>query len=271
MKELVMAFRGCHVLRRIALHALATLTLCAILSIIIGAPAAAQDKNDAKAVRILEVMSDYLSRARTMSFKADVTADRTPSQGETTRSSRTSVILLKRPKHLRVLSIAAGGGARTAWFDGARLTVFFRAKRQYTTLRLQGGTDALLERLIDEYELELPLAHLLLSDFGAFIKTSIRSATYLGEARIAGVKGHHVVFDAKGAKWQIWIEADATPLPRRIDREIMTGDAKARFSATLNLWRIDPPTGARDFTPEIPYQTKQVPFAADQIAPKAPR
>lgn len=264
-----MAFQSSALLRKFFMGCLSVLVVWTCTS---GATAAqVKGKIDEKAIQILTNMSDYLSQAKTMSFKAEIAFDQSLASGPKARSNRTSVFLLRRPKELRVLSIAADGAARTAWFDGSRLTIFFRAKRQYTSIELKGGTDALLDRLIGKYELELPLAHLLLSDLSAKVKTSLISAAYMGEVLIDGVNCHHVMFESKDAQWEMWIEAGITPLPRRFDRMLLNQKGKAQFSAKLNTWKINPPTGPKDFTPEIPYQTDKIPFSPELIGPKTSR
>jgi hypothetical protein len=170
---------------------------------------------DEKAMQILQGMSDYLAGAKTLSFRARTLFDEVRKSGIKIKSARTIHVVLQRPSSLRVLSIADNGAARTSWFDGSKLTVLMRDTNQFMELEYEGNIDGMLDELIENHEAQLPLADLAYSDIAKNFKENLISAGYLGIKLVNGIKCHHLSFESTGADWQIWIQADATPLPRR--------------------------------------------------------
>ncbi len=240
--------------------ALAALVL---LTSLYSLPASAQKTGsmDKKAMQVLQGMSDYLAKAETISFRARTFFDVVRKSGIKIKAARTGNILLKRPNQLYVKSVSENGAARTTWFDGSKLTVWDRHVNQYKTLDYKGTTDALIDHLDDKYQVNLPIADLLFSNVSDALKEGMISSEYLGERTVQGVKTHHLSFESAGADWQIWIEADATPLPRRFAITYVNTKGEPEFLAQLDRWSIGGETDASMFKAAIPESAKKVPFA----------
>ena len=116
---------------------------------------------------------------------------------------------------------------------GSRLTVWFRHLNEAKTLDFKGTTDALLDHLADKHRVNLPVADLLFSNVGNALKESIISSEYLGLRTVQGIKCHQLSFESAGTDWQIWIEADATPVPRRFAVTYLNEKGEPQFMAQL--------------------------------------
>lgn len=215
---------------------------------------------DEKAMQILLGMSDYLAKAETASFRVRTFYDQVRKSGIKIKVAREGNVLLKRPGALHVESIADNGAARTVWYDGAKLTVWDRHVNQVKTLDFKGTTDALIDYLDDKYQVNLPVADLLFSNVGDALKETIISSEYLGTRTVQSVKCHHLSFESTGADWQIWIEADATPLPRRFVVTYVNDKSEPQFLAQLDRWSIGGDTDASMFKAAVPESAKTVPF-----------
>lgn len=230
----------------------------------VSAPAHAQKQKagpkDEKAMQVLQGMSDYLARAKTLSFRARTLFDEVRESGIKIKSARTIQAIMQRPSSLRVLAIADNGSARSAWFDGSKLTVLMRHGNQFMELDYKGTTDDLLEELIEKHEAQLPLADLLFADIAKSFKESIISAEYLGIKLVNGVKCHHLSFESTGADWQIWVQADATPVPRRFAISYVNDAEKPEFLASFSRWSIGGEAADDQFKASVPESAKKVPF-----------
>ena len=87
------------------------------------------------------------------------------------------------------------------------------------------------------------------------------SSEYLGEKMVQGVKTHHLSFGSTGADWQIWIEADATPLPRRFAITYVNTKGEPQYLAQLDRWSMGGAMDASLFKAGVPESAKKVPFA----------
>jgi len=216
---------------------------------------------DKKAMQVLQGMSDYLAKAETVSLRARTFFDETRKSGIKIKRARKGNIMLKRPNHLYVKSIAENGAARTTWFDGSKLTGWDRHVNQVKTLDYKGSVDALIDHLDEKYQMSLPVGDLLFSSVKDALNEGIISSEYLGEKMVQGVKTHHLSFESTGADWQIWIEADATPLPRRFAITYVNTKGEPQFLAQLDRWSIGSEMEASLFKAGVPESAKKVPFA----------
>jgi hypothetical protein len=252
--------RNCKASRAIARTAmLAALTVLCVLA---ASPASSQTAGpmDEKATQILKGMSGYLAKAQTVSFRVRTFFDEVRESGIKIKVGRESIVHLKRPNALYVESTGDNGAARTAWFDGSKLTVWDRHVNEVRTLSFEGSTDALLDELSDKYKIYLPVADLLFANIDKALRETIISSEYLGIRTVGGVKCHHLSFESTGADWQIWIEANATPLPRRFAVTYVNEKAEPQFLAQLDRWAIDEEMDASLFKAGVPDGAKEVEF-----------
>ncbi|MDA7949293.1 MAG: DUF2092 domain-containing protein [Hyphomicrobiaceae bacterium] len=242
------------------------ITASAALALIVGfyplyAHAEQTGPTDKKAMEVLQGMSDYLAKAGTASFRVRSFFDQVRKSGIKIKEARGADVRLKRPNGLFVQSVSDNGAARTVWFDGSKLTVWDRHLNQVKALDFKGNTDALLDHLAEKYDVNLPVADLLFSDVGKALKDTIISSEYIGLRTVQGVECHQLSFESTGADWQIWIEADSTPLPRRFAVTYVTVKGEPQFMAQLDRWSIGGAIDQSDFQAAVPKDTKKASFA----------
>ncbi len=234
-----------------------------VLGLALAAPACGQQRGpmDEQAIKILESMSDHLAQAKTMSFRARSFFDLTRKSGIKIKAAREARVLIKRPDRLQATSISDDGSAQSAWYDGAKLTVWRRHVNEQMSLDFKGSTDALLDYLDEKYGIYLPLSDILYSNVADTFKRNIISSEYLGLRTVEGVPCHHLSFESTGSDFQIWIEADETPLPRRFAITYVTQKGEPQFLAHLDQWSIGAELPDDRFQAAIPAGVKSVPFA----------
>jgi len=215
---------------------------------------------DAKAMQILQGMSDYIARAKTLSFRARALFDEVRESGIKIKSASTIQVVMQRPSSFRILTITDSGAARSSWFDGSKLTVLMRDTNQFMELDYKGTIDGLLDELLDKHEFQLPLADLVYSDIAKNFKENLISAEYLGIKLVNGIKCNHLSFESAGVDWQIWVQADATPVPRRFAISYLNDAEKPEFLASFSRWSIDGKAVEEQFKASIPASAKKVPF-----------
>ena len=226
--------------------------------------ALAQDREagrlDQKATAILQGMSDYLSKEKTVSFRARTFFDVVQKSGIKIKMGREVEVNLKRPAHLYAETVDDAGLAATFWYDGSNLTVWRRSVNEFMALEFAGDTNKLLDELIDKYEFEIPLADLLYSDVSQALGENIISSAYIGLRTVDGVRCHQLSFESEGADWQIWVEADSTPVPRRFVIDYVTEENQPQFMAQLDAWSLGGDLEDFRFKAVVPEGVKQMEF-----------
>jgi hypothetical protein len=216
---------------------------------------------DEKAMAVLQGMSDYLAKETTLSFRARTFFDVVQEGGIKVKTAREVQVNLKRPNHVQADTLDDTGGAASLWYDGSKLTVWRKSSNEVMTLDLSGGTDKLLDELIDKYEFQIPLADVLYTDVSKALGENIISSEYIGIRTVDGVPCHLISFESDGADWQLWVEADSTPVPRRFVIDYVTTENQPQFMAQLDAWSLGGELEDYHFTAVLPEGVKQVEFS----------
>jgi hypothetical protein len=239
-------------------------TLFAALAWPLVGQALAQDNKsghvDEKAMAILQGMSDYLSKETTVSFRARTFFDIVQKSGIKVKMGREVKLTLKRPGKFYADTLDESGVASSFWYDGSKFTLWGRSSNEFMTLDFAGDTDKLLDELIDKYEFQIPLADLLYSDVGKALGENMISSEYIGTSTVDGVQCHQLSFESDGADWQIWIEADATPVPCRLVIDYVTEQGEPQYMAQFDAWSLGGEVEDSEFNEVIPEGVKQVEF-----------
>jgi hypothetical protein len=215
---------------------------------------------DEKAMAVLQGMSDYLSKETNVSFRARTFFDVVQKSGIKVKMAREVEIILERPGHIYADTLDDAGIGASIWYDGSKFTVWRRSTNEFMALEFAGDSDKLLDELIDKYEFQIPLADLLYSDVSKALGENIMSSEYIGLRTVDGVPCHQISFESDGADWQLWVEADSTPVPRRFVIDYVTQKGEPQFMAQLDAWSLGGPLEDFSFTAVIPESVKQVEF-----------
>jgi hypothetical protein len=224
---------------------------------------AAQDhkpKMDEKALSVLKAMSTYLGSRKTISFRARTFYDVALQSGTLIKTGRDSTVLLKRPKELNIRADADDGSGTTIWFDGTKLTFWLRNLNQVMSLDFKGTTDEMLNHLIDKYDAQIPLSDLFYSNVGKSLSEDLIAAEYVGLRVVDGVNCHQLAFQSPGVNWQIWIEADETPVPRRFVMDFVDDGSKPQYMVQLDAWSIGGDIADYNFVAGVPKSVKHTEF-----------
>jgi hypothetical protein len=92
----------------------------------------------------------------------------------------------------------------------------------------------------------------------------VQRGVYLGVHEAAGVPCHHLSFEQATIDWQIWIDAAADPLPRKLVIAYKTEDEVPQYTVMIRRWDLDPrlPDARFVFTPPAGATRVEVPALA---------
>lgn len=234
-----------------------------IIAATAGMTAMAQDERgrmDEKALIALKAMSDYIGGSETISFRSKAFFDVVRESGIKIKAGRSSKITIKRPNHLNILAEGDDGSGATIWYDGSKLTLWLRDKNEAMSLDFSGTVDKMLDQIIEKHDAQIPLADLFYSDVNAAFKKELLSAEYVGIRLVDGVKCHLLSFESPGVDWQIWIEANATPVPRRFVIDFVGLENKPQYMAQMSEWSVGGAVQDYSFVAAVPDTVRTVEF-----------
>jgi hypothetical protein len=234
--------------------AILTLAFAAIVSV--GSSARAQDDDAGK---ILKAMSDYVTSQKSISATFDTSIEVITPEIQKIQFASSGNVMLSRPDKLRA-SRTGGYADVELIFDGKTVSVLGKDANAYAQTDAAGTVDQLIDRLRNEYGLDLPGADLLLANAYDVMMDDVLDAKHIGQGVIDGVECEHLAFRNQDTDWQLWVETGDRPVPRRY---VITSKAVAgapQYTLTIKDWKTDD-AGADTFVFQPPATARKVDFS----------
>jgi hypothetical protein len=210
-----------------------------------------------KADEALKAMCDALAGAKAFSFEVTSYMDEPLATGQFVQLHRHSKVVAVRPDKLHV-ETEGDDCRRMAWYDGRTVTVLDRAGNTYAVIDAPNRTEDMLDFLVEQYGLTIPLADVLFPNLYEVLTGNVLSGVYLGVHTAGGQACHHLAFRQEMVDWQVWIDAGTHPVPRKLLITYTREPGQPHYVANLDGWDLSasPPIG--QFTFEAPDGIKRV-------------
>jgi len=251
-----------------ALRVIATTSLAFAMALGIALSARAQNVNDAG--KILKAMSDYVTKAKTVSAKFDASIEIITPDLQKIQFNSSGTLMQHRPDKLR--ATRTGGYADVEFFfDGKSFTVLDKAHKRFAQANTAGSVDQLVSELRTKYFVEAPGADLLGSNPYKELMAGVIDAKHIGRAVVAGVECEHLAFRNHDVDWQIWIETGSKPIPRKYVITSKTVAGAPQYTLLVKDWKADVAVAPDAFAFKAPAGVQKVEFKAlsniDEVPP----
>jgi hypothetical protein len=200
-------------------------------------------------------MSDRLSRVTAMAIEAEEVYDEVPADAPRQQLTSVRRVAMRRPD--RLVGDASGDALnRSFWYDGRTFAALDREQNVWASGEVPPTIDEALDWVFDQTGTVIPLADFLYANVYDRLMGKVQRGVYLGIHEAAGVPCHHLSFEQATIDWQIWIDAGADPLPRKLVISYKTEDEVPEYSVTIRKWNVQakvpdalfrfaPPEGAK--------------------------
>jgi hypothetical protein len=125
-------------------------------------------------------------------------------------------------------------------------------------LEAPGTIDAVLDKVAADYDIQVPLSDLLYADPYATLMDGVIYGKYLGIHQAGGVACHHLTFGQDGVQWQIWIDAGAQPLPRKLAIAYWDQPGVPQYQATFKRFELGTKVAPAMFAAQVPAGAKKL-------------
>lgn len=234
--------------------------LLAVVSLPVMARAAENSSRiDPQALAPLRQMSATIAAAKSFTFHTCSVVEVPARTGQFLTLFSESDVAVQRPNRIR----ARLGGEAPAfdfYYDGKTVSAYAPGAKVYSTTPAPSTIDEMLPDLERETGIRFVTAPLFFSDPYKIIADRLTSAIVVGPADVHGTKCQHLAFRSPGANWEIWVEANARALPRRL---AVTFTERPNFPRTLiefSRWNLRPWLSPGDFVFHPPKGAKEIPF-----------
>ena len=211
--------------------------------------------------KILQQACDFLKSAKRFSFKAECTDDRVYAGGKKLQFAFDLEAYVQRPDKVRINGVGDLEN-KQFFYNGKTITLYDKNHNSYAVMAAPGTIDAAMAKAEKEYGLRISLVDLAESDTYALMTRGVKNALYVGESMVRGIKCHHLAFDENHIQWQIWIEAGAKPLIRKLlitQKKLL---ASPQWTAYFTEWNLAPQLADSLFTFTPPPQAIKTKFVS---------
>jgi hypothetical protein len=200
-----------------------------------------------EAKQILKVSTDFLAGQQRFSAETRNTLEIVLKSGQKIEFNSTATQSVQRPDKLR--SERSGDLVEQVFlYDGKSLTLVQANEKVYAQVAAPGTLEEMLDLARTRYDVVAPFGDLVYKDAFDILMDGVTDGMVVGKAVIEGVLCDHLAFRAQDVDWQIWIEAGAQPLPRRIVITTLDLPNAPQFAVTVTRWDLEPAFDAGTFT-----------------------
>jgi hypothetical protein len=213
---------------------------------------------DPDAMEALNKMGAYLRSLKTFQVDSEGTNDDVLEDGQIVTDTKTNTLLSVKPNLLRA-ELKSDDKDVFLFYDGKNFTVYGKGMNYYATVPAPATTAQLVDKVYNDYDVEIPLIDLFKwgTDNSAIRK--ITSAFDVGPSTVQGITCEHYAFRQEGLDWQIWIQLGDYPLPRKFVIRTLTDDARPQHTANL-VWNLAPSYNEAAFAFDPPAGALRIPL-----------
>jgi hypothetical protein len=213
---------------------------------------------DPAAMEALNKMGAYLRNLKAFQVDAEVSNDDVLDDGSIITNIKTSSLLSVKPNLLRA-ELKSDDNDVFLFYDGKNFTVYGKLMNYYATVPAPATTAQLVDKVYNDYGVDIPLVDLFKWGTDQSAITKITSAFDVGPSTVQGTTCEHYAFRQEGLDWQIWIQLGDYPLPRKFVIRTITDDARPQHTSNL-VWNLAPSYNEAAFAFDPPAGALRIPL-----------
>lgn len=210
---------------------------------------------------LVRQMGQRLAAAQTFTFSAHTIRQQFLTNGQKVDIARNQKVVVRRPDRLAA-DVVADEGDTAFTFDGSTVTLLNLHDNVYGQASIKGNLDMLFDTLATKYGMTLPLVDLVLADPAKAMLSRVQSSADLGLGWVFDTRCRHLAFRQGDIDWEIWIQAGADPLPRKLVITYKDVPGVPQYIAYLSDWNLKADVPDARFTFKPPAGVKEIEFAA---------
>ncbi len=202
--------------------------------------AQAEPPKDPRALRLLQKSCDYINQQPSFGFRADVAFDDVlVPDYKVQYHAIVQAIVVRRPGKFRLDYTGDRRNVRF-YYNGKTFSLLDKRANTYASVSAPPTIDATLDQVREQLDIGLPLEDFLYSDPCKGLSSNLQAAYDLGPSRVAGSSTMHLAFRQENIDWQIWIDNEGLPLPRKMVITYKKLPGSPQYTAVFSKWAFKP-------------------------------
>jgi|APLow6443716910_1056828.scaffolds.fasta_scaffold14729_2 hypothetical protein len=240
----------------------ATACALAILAAVALLPAAGHAQSagvSEDAALLLKRMTDYVGQLPQLGMDTTNTLEVVLTSGQKLQFASDSRVVVQRPDRMRADRVG-DVISQSLFYDGRTVTLLDPVNNVYATSPAPATIDKMLDFARDSLDLIAPAGDLITTDAYQRLMADSNSGFVVGKSFIGGVRCDHLAFRGDDVDWQVWIEDDSTPVPRKFVITTLDVAGAPQFAVVVNNWTTSPDVSAGQFQFTPPAGARRIDF-----------
>ena len=195
---------------------------------------------DDEAMTVLTRMADTLAQTQRFTVTIRASYDVVQDTGEKITFGERRALTLNRPDGLRVEAQESDGKQSLVTFDGKAISVFNADENVYAQIERAGTIDDAVRYLVQDLQVRLPLALLLVSTLPDELEQRLQTLDYVERDMLTAVPTDHLAGRTEDVDFQIWIATEGPPLPERVTITYKGDEGEPQYRAEFSDWNLNP-------------------------------
>lgn len=186
---------------------------------------------------VVSRLCEFMATNTQLGFEALVSYEALQESGQQLQFDMLQRIKIVRPGRLFWVTLHDNAAVDSAWFDTGAFTLLRQPANVWGRVELPADIPAAVDRLVHEYNLDVPFADILAGDpQELWLGEDVTSVEYVAEAWVEGAWTDHVAIRKAGRDIEIWILKGNKPFPMRLRVVFTDAESQPSYVARFRQW-----------------------------------
>jgi hypothetical protein len=223
---------------------------------------------DSEALAALHLMADTLAQAQGFSVTVRAGFDVVQDNGQKITFGERRHVTLSRPDRLRIEAEESDGKKTLITYDGQAITVLNPEKNVYGQVEKAGSIDDVIRYVVQDLDIRLPLALLLVTTLPAELDQRLLSIDYVERDVLTDGPTDHLAGRGADVDFEIWLDTGNSHLPQRLAITYKNEEGAPQYRAVFSDWKLNPDISPADLAFNPPAGAERIPFLV-RVRPQA--
>jgi len=207
-------------------------------------------------------MGEFLAGQPELVMEAMITYGALQESGQVLHFDVLERLSMRRPDKLSWLVLNGDGTTDQAWLSGGRFTLITQPANMWGTVSVPSTIPAAMDRLAEEYSLDIPFHDLLATDPAErWLGDGETSIEYVAEEWVQGSWTDHISIRKPAIDFEIWVRQGPEPFPAKMTIVFLAEEGLPTYVARFRSWSTTLPRGDATFEFIAPTDAQQVEVA----------
>jgi hypothetical protein len=206
--------------------------------------------------------AEFISTQPEFLLEAVITYGAVQESGQTLHFDAIERVAVRRPDQLAWAVLEDNGSMERGWLSDGVVHVLRQPANLTGSLAVPRPIPAAVERMVDDYGLNVPFQDLLANEPGErWIGEGVTHVEYVGEEWVQGTWTHHLAVRQPGVDLEMWIRQAGEPFPVRMAIVFTEEEGRPSHTARFRRWSTTLPNGDATFEVVSPEGVQRVDVA----------